>query len=178
VVLMVVMAVALTALITLLVVGGDDGDGEAGTTSTTLAEAAEQTTTSTTVAETTTSTSSTTTTTTTTTVPSDPADEPDEPDEPESDPEEGPANLTASFDGERVTLRWDDAVGEAGYSYEIGVYSDFAGSGSVGTLPADATRHVDNAGCGRRVVFTLIAERGDGSEIGRVSDEFNSPACS
>jgi hypothetical protein len=109
-----------------------------------------------------------------------PAPEPSPEPEPEPEPpaeERGPANLTAEFGEGTVTLRWDDAVGESSYAWEIGVFSEDAGSGSAGDLGADVTEHFDNARCDREVHFTLIARRADGTEIGRVSDTFDTPEC-
>ncbi|HID89462.1 MAG TPA: hypothetical protein EYH27_04695 [Anaerolineales bacterium] len=91
-----------------------------------------------------------------------------------------PTNLQANFqpDG-TVQFTWDDATGEAEYRYE---FAFTPGSGmpvaTSSSLPADTTSWSPGVlGCGGNGSFTIIALTGDGSEIGRLTVNFNTPAC-
>ena len=90
-----------------------------------------------------------------------------------------PSNLLATLlpDG-TVRFTWTDAVGEAQYRYEFSFVAGGLGAATASTLPANTTSwnggHVD---CGGTGGFTIIALAGDGSEIGRQSVSFSTPAC-
>ncbi len=91
-----------------------------------------------------------------------------------------PGNLQANVqpDGS-VLFTWEDAEGEAQYRYEFG----FTGEGGMpvavsDNLPADTTSWNSGVlGCNGSGSFTIIALAADGSEIGRLTVNFSTPAC-
>lgn len=98
---------------------------------------------------------------------------------PTAPPASGPTNLQAAVqpDGS-VLFTWTDAVGEAQYRYEYSFVAGGLGATTSSSLPADTTSW--NSGvldCGGTGSLTLIAVAGDGSEIGRATVNFSTPAC-
>lgn len=114
---------------------------------------------------------------------------PEPTEEPTTEPTEGPTeevtpapptNLQANIqpDG-TVEFTWNDATGEAEYRYE---FAFTPGSGmpvaTSSSLDADTTSWSPGTlDCGGNGSFTIIALAGDGSEIGRLTVNFNTPAC-
>jgi len=73
---------------------------------------------------------------------------------------------------------WDDATGEAQYRYEFGFSDGGMGLATSEPLPADTTSwNSGPLGCGGNGSFTIIALAEDGSEIGRLTVNFDTPAC-
>lgn len=90
-----------------------------------------------------------------------------------------PSNLLATILGDgTVQFTWTDAVGEAQYRYEFSFAAGSLGAATASTLPANTTSWNGGAvACGGTGGFTIIAVAGDGSEIGRQSVSFSTPAC-
>ncbi len=78
-----------------------------------------------------------------------------------------------------MEFTWEDATGEAEYRYEF-AFTPGGGLPVAVTsgLPADTTSwSTDPLGCGGEGSFTIVALAGDGSEIGRLTVNFTTPAC-
>lgn len=91
----------------------------------------------------------------------------------------GPTNLQVALQADGSALfTWNDAVGETEYRYEFSFVAGGLGVAHSESLPAETTSW--NSGvldCGGNGGFTIIALAEDGSEIGRLTVNFDTPAC-
>lgn len=90
-----------------------------------------------------------------------------------------PSNLQVVLQPDSsAQFTWDDATGEVQYRFEFGFSDGGAGIALSDVLPADTTSW--NSGplsCSGSGSFTIIALAEGGSEIGRLTVNFSTPAC-
>jgi len=91
----------------------------------------------------------------------------------------GPTNLQCQIQADgKAHCTWTDAVGEAGYRYEFSFAAGTVGATESHPLSADTSSWTSSAlACDGDGSFTIIALAGDGSEIGRQTATFETPAC-